>query len=73
MTVDHREAVVTIIQQERLSDPAQVRLGLLFKLHTGADPGVNEEIVPEAARIHESLEKLRVLSRDRALDRCKRL
>lgn len=46
-------AMVGIVEKERLSDPAQVLLELVLDCNPGTDSSVNEEIVPEAARIDE--------------------
>src|SRR3954471_19624940 len=49
MAVHDREAVIGLIEQKRLADPAQVRLRLLLQLDARSDAGMNEQIVPEAA------------------------
>src|SRR5690348_3240356 len=47
--VDDDEAVRRLVLQEGLSDPAQVALPLFVKRHARSDPGMNKEIVAEAA------------------------
>jgi hypothetical protein len=61
MAVDDDEAMVGIIKQERLSNPAQVRLTLLVNFHAWPDPSVDEQIVAEAAAVVEALEKSHML------------
>ena len=51
---DHH-AMIAVVEQERLADPAQVGLGLFVERNAGADTGVNEEIVAETAAIGEGL------------------
>ena len=55
MSVNDDEPVVGLVGQERLADPAQVRLGLLVERDSRADPGVNEQVVAEAAGVGKAL------------------
>ena len=61
MAVNDDKSVIGLVEQEGLADPAQIRLALLVDLDAGANAGVNEEIVAEAAAIIETLEEFDVL------------
>ena len=66
VTVDDDESMVPFVEQEWFADPAQVGLALLVERDPGPDPGVDEQIVAEAAGVDEALQELDVLIRDRA-------
>src|SRR6266851_3692889 len=61
MPVDDDEAMVALVEQEGLADPAQVRLALLVDLDARPDSGMDEQIVTEPAAIDEGLDELDML------------
>src|SRR4051812_24268682 len=72
VSMDDDKAVIRLIEQERLANPPEVRLILLLERNAGADAGMDEEIIAEAARIDEASKELDVLFRNRVADRRER-
>src|SRR5688572_1191311 len=62
--MDDDETVIVVIVQERLANPAQVRLFLLGQRHARAHSGVNEKIGADAEGVDETREEFLVLFRD---------
>src|SRR3569623_269454 len=58
VAMDDDEAVVGLIPEEWLADPAQVRLLLPFDLHSRPDTGMDEKIISETAGIGERPQEL---------------
>ena len=61
MPVHDDAAVVGLVEQEGLADPAQVRLELLIDRDAGTNAGVHEQIIAEAAGIDEAPQELLML------------
>ena len=64
MAVDDDEAVVGLVEQERLADPAKVGLLLLVDSIPGRMPAWTNKIVAEAAAIDEALAGIRHARRE---------
>ena len=56
--------MVAFVAKEGLPDPSEVRLALPVELDSGADSGVDEEVIAEAAGIGEAAQELDMLLRD---------
>ena len=68
VTVDDDIAMVRVVQQEGLADPAEVRLPLLLQDNSRPNSSVDEQVVAEAACIDEPFEEFDMLCRNRAAD-----
>src|SRR4051812_45949231 len=68
MAVDHDEAVLTVVEQERLPDPAQVGLLLPVERNSGANAGVDEQEIAELAAVDEASKEFDMLIRYRRPD-----
>ena len=55
--MDNHEAMVGLVGQERIADPAQVGLALERQIDQRPDAGVDEQIVPEPHRIGKASQK----------------
>ena len=73
VAVDDDDAVVGIVEQERLADPSQIGLPLLLERDPGPDPGVDEQIVAEPEGVDEVGDELDVRLRDGPPDHRDRL
>ena len=73
MAVDDDEAMIGLVEQEGLADPAKVGLALLIELDARTNTGVDEEIIAEAAAVVEALEELHMLLRDRGANGFERI
>jgi hypothetical protein len=67
------EAVVAIIEQERLADPAHIVLALLVEIDARPDPRMDEQIVAKAAAIGEALQEFHMFFGDCMADDRQRL
>src|SRR6476659_8016805 len=64
--------MVAVVAQERLADPAQVRLSLLVELDPRPNSRMDEQIIAEAAGIDEAPQEGDMLAGDRLFDRRQR-
>ena len=61
VAMDDDQAMVAIVEQERLADPAKVGLVLVLDRYPWPDSGMNEEIVAKPAGVGKALEESDVL------------
>lgn len=71
--MDDDAAVIGVVEQERLPNPAQIGLQLFLDADPWPNPRVDEQIVTEAAGIGEAVEELAVLGGNCIADRLERL
>ena len=55
VAVNDDEAMIAVIFEERLANPAQVGLPLLVELHPRPDPGMDDHIVAKAEAYRQKL------------------
>ena len=64
MAVNHDDAVVGVVEQERLADPSKIGLPLLLERDPRPDPGMDEQIIAEPEGIDEVGDEVGMRFRD---------
>src|SRR5258705_1383875 len=64
MPVDDDEAMIAVVEQERLADPAQIGLALPVELDARTNSRMDAEVIAESAGIGKTTEELDVAGRD---------
>src|SRR5258707_8439804 len=64
MPVDDDEAMIAVVEQERLADPAQIGLALPVELDARTNSRMDAEVIAESAGIGKTTEELDVAGPD---------
>ena len=73
VAVNDHEAVVELVEEERLANPTKVGLALLIEVDARPDASMDKEIIAETAAIDKAVEELDVIFRNHAANDGQRL